>query len=303
MKRAILTGPTGGIGTALLKVLSARGVETYAVCRPGSPRIAHIPPDPLIHVVECDISEYASLAGRLPEADVFFHFGWEKTTVQGRDDLDCQLNNVKYSLDAVRLAKACGCEGFVGAGSQAEYGVARTPLAGDTPVFPESGYGIAKYAAGRFTRNLCAQLGIRHCWVRIVSTYGVNDGESSLISYLVRTLRRGGVPELTPCGQVWDYLNCEDAAKAFFAVGERGKDGKTYPLGSGAPRPLKEYVEELRDCVSPGAEIRFGAIPYYPHQPMYLAADIRELTADTGWKPEKPFREGIAEIVRAAEGK
>ena len=51
------------------------------------------------------------------------------------------------------------------------------------------------------------------------------------------------------------------------------------------------------------AEIRFGAIPYYPHQPMYLAADIRELTADTGWKPEKPFREGIAEIVRAAEGK
>ena len=38
MKRAILTGPTGGIGTALLKVLSARGVETYAVCRPGSPR-------------------------------------------------------------------------------------------------------------------------------------------------------------------------------------------------------------------------------------------------------------------------
>ena len=36
---------------------------------------------------------------------------------------------------------------------------------------------------------------------------------------------------------------------------------------------------------------------------MYLAADIRELTADTGWKPEKPFREGIAEIVRAAEGK
>ncbi len=297
MKRAILTGPTGGIGTALTEVLCSHGVETYAVCRPGSPRIARLAPDPLVHIVECDISEYPSLEGKLPAADAFFHFGWEKTTVQGRDDLDCQLNNVKYSLDAVRLAKACGCTVFVGAGSQAEYGIAKGPLSGDTPAFPESGYGIAKYAAGRFTRNLCAQLGLRHCWVRVLSAYGRNDGEGTLISYLVRTLREGGVPKLTPCGQVWDYIHFTDAARAFFAVAERGKDGRTYCLGSGSPRPLKEYAEELRDCVAPGAELQFGALPYYPHQPMYLAADIRELSEDTGWRPEKSFREGIEEIL------
>jgi len=301
MRTAIITGPTGGIGTALLKVLASRGVETYAVCRPSSKRIAHIAPDPRIHIVECDISEYASLQGKLPEADVFFHFAWEKTTIHGRDDLDCQLKNVGYSLDAVRLAQACGCKAFVGAGSQAEYGVVKEPLNGNTPVWPESGYGIAKYAAGKLTRNLCAQTGIRHCWARILSTYGVNDGEVSLISYLIRTLREGGTPELTPCGQIWDYLNCEDAAKAFYAIGKSGKDGKTYCLGSGEPRSLKEYVSDVRDCIAPDSEIRFGAIGYYPHQPMFLAADIRELTEDTGWKPEKPFKDGIREILRGLE--
>lgn len=301
MKTAIVTGPTGGIGTALLKVLASHEVETCAICRPGSKRIAHIEKNPFVRIVECDIADYASLTDKGIKAEVFFHFAWEKTTIHGRDDLDCQLKNVGYSLDAVRLAAACGCKAFIGAGSQAEYGVVKEALNGATPVWPESGYGIAKYAAGKFTRNLCAQLQIRHSWARILSTYGVNDGEVSLISYLIRTLREGNVPELTLCGQIWDYLSCEDAAKAFYAIGEKGKDGKTYCLGTGNPRPLKEYVLDVRDCVDKSAEIRFGAIPYYPHQPMYLAADIRELTEDTGWKPEKPFKKGIEEILQSLE--
>lgn len=209
---------------------------------------------------------------------------------------------MRYSLDAARLAEQCGCKVFVGAGSQAEYGIAQAPLGEKTPVFPESGYGIAKYAAGRLTANFCARAAIRHCWVRVVSVYGPNDGETSLISYLFRALREGETPRLTSCGQVWDYLYSKDAAKAFFAVAECGKDGRTYCLGSGQPRPLREYVEELRDCVAPGAQLCFGAIPYYPHQPMHLAADIRQLTEDTGWKPEKSFREGISEILRFGRG-
>ena len=44
-------------------------------------------------------------------------------------------------------------------------------------------------------------------------------------------------------------------------------------------------------------EIRFGAKPYYPHQPMYLVADIGELTADTGFVPEIPFADGIRKIL------
>lgn len=299
IRSVILTGCTGGIGVALVRALACRGIETYAVCRPGSARIANLPESPHVHVVECDISDYRSLHGAGLRADAFVHFAWEKTTAAGRDDLYCQLDNVKYSVDAVYLAEACGCRVFVGAGSQAEYGLQNAPLKGDTPVHPLSGYGIAKYTAGRFTQNLCANLGIRHCWMRILSTFGPNDGKNTLISYLIDSVSAGISPELTPCGQIWDYLYFSDAAEAFIAVLERGKDGKVYPLGSGAPRPLRDYVLALRDQIDPSVEVKFGAKEYYPYQPMYLAADISELTNDTGWKPRMTFEEGVAEIMRS----
>ena len=123
----------------------------------------------------------------------------------------------------------------------------------------------------------------------------------TLISYLLDTLLSGGTPELTPCGQVWDYLYFTDAAKAFASVLEKGRDGAVYPLGSGMPRKLKEYVCALRDLAAPQAELKFGAKEYYPHQPMVLAADISELTADTGWAPEMSFEDGIREMLKARE--
>jgi nucleoside-diphosphate-sugar epimerase len=76
-----------------------------------------------------------------------------------------------------------------------------------------------------------------------------------------------------------------------------GVDGKTYPLGSGMPRKLSSYLEALRNIVNPGCVLQFGKKNYYPHQPMYLCADISELTNDTGWKPKISFEEGIKKII------
>ena len=42
LKTAVVTGPTGAIGTALCQCLLDHGLTVYAVCRPGSPRAASI---------------------------------------------------------------------------------------------------------------------------------------------------------------------------------------------------------------------------------------------------------------------
>ena len=105
------------------------------------------------------------------------------------------------------------------------------------------------------------------------------------------------MPKLTPCEQIWDYIHSSDVAAALVSIGERGRDAAVYCIGSGVPRPMKEYVEDVRDIVRPDSEIDFGAIGYYPHQPMYLCADITDLTADTGFRPKVPFREGIADLA------
>lgn len=292
MKHILLTGATGMIGSAIVRESLRRDCNVTCIVRKGSPRVKNIPNDSRAHVVECDISDYGSL--ELPGTyDVFMHLAWDKTSVGGRDDVDCQLKNIQYTLDAVRLAKRAGCSVFIGAGSQAEYGVQSVPLTPDLPVNPESGYGIAKFAAGKFSGMLCKQLGLRYNWIRILSVYGPNDGENTLISYLIRELKAGRSPELTKCEQTWDYLHCDDAARAFFAVAEKGVDGKTYPLGSGKDRPLSEYVAAIRDAVNPAIKLEFGKKPYYPHQPMFLVADVGELEKDTGWKPEVEFFKGM----------
>ncbi len=296
MKTYVISGATGMIGRALCEFLLSRGDRVIALVNPGSRRAAGLPESELLTVIPLALSAYADYIPAL-RADAFLHLAWEKTGVGGRDDAAVQEKNIRTTIDAVGLASRFGCTAFTGAGSQAEYGIASAPLRGDSPTDPQSGYGIAKYAAGKLSYLAAKALGIRHSWVRILSVFGKGDAEGTLISYLIRTLRAGEVPELTPCGQIWDYLYVTDAAKALAAVADSGKDGKVYPLGSGQGRPLREYAEILRDTVAPAGVLHFGAKPYYPHQPMFLVADIGELTADTGFVPEIPFAEGIRKIL------
>ncbi len=295
MKKLILTGATGIIGSAIVRGALKQDYEITCIVRKNSSRIKNIPQDSRVHIIDADISEYKTLELK-EKYDIFMHLAWNKTTLGGRDDVDSQLKNIEYTLDAVRLAKRCGCNVFIGAGSQAEYGVQTVPLTPELPVNPESGYGIAKYTAGKLSSLLCKQLGIRFNWMRILSVYGKNDSENTLISYCIRELKNGRSPELTKCEQTWDYLNCDDAARAFLAVAEHGVDGKFYPLGSGNGRKLSNYIEDIQRIVNPDVPLGFGKKEYYPHQPMYLVADVSELTADTGWKAEVEFKKIIREI-------
>jgi nucleoside-diphosphate-sugar epimerase len=296
MKKIIITGATGMIGSALVGQALEKEMEILCIVRKDSGRIDNIPKSEKVKLIFAGLSEYASL-NTSGKYDTFFHLAWDKTYGVSRDDVDIQLSNIRYTLDAVRLAKRLGCSAFVGAGSQAECGIVSEPLKPDTPVNPQSGYGIAKYVAGKFSKLLCDQLGVRFNWLRILSVFGPLDGVHTLIMYAINELRVDHSPEFTKCEQMWDYLYSDDGARAFLAVGDKGIDGKTYPLGSGNRRKLSKYLESLRDMVNPDGILEFGKKEYYPHQPMYLCADISELTADTGWKPEISFEEGIRRII------
>jgi len=299
MKIAI-TGATGMIGATLAAQAADNGHGVLCLIRKNSPKEENIPNSDKIAVEYCDISGYGGFASD-KRYDVFFHLAWADTFGAFRDDVDSQLQNIRYTLDAVRLAKRLGCKKFVGAGSQAEYGIVSEPLKSDTPANPLSGYGIAKYAAGRLSRLLCCQLGLEFNWVRILSVYGHLDRTQSLIMHTIRELQAGRSPELTKCDQIWDYLYCDDAAGALLAIGEKGADGKTYPLGSGNGKKLSGYLEVLRDAVAPDISLDFGKKEYYPHQPVYLCADISELMRDTQWRPAVSFGDGIQKILKRGD--
>ena len=299
IRSAVVTGPTGAIGTALCRLLLGSGVTVYAAVNPASKRLGNLPEHPALHLIRCDAAELRDLPAEIGQADAFFHFAWTHTVGGGRNDMPVQIRNIQYAVDAAQAAAAMGCKVFLGAGSQAEYGRSDAPLRPETPCFPENGYGMAKLCAGAMTRTECEKHGIAHIWMRVLSVYGPYDGENAMIPTVLRRLRAGETPQLTAGEQIWDYIYSKDAAAAFFAAAQRGKAGAVYPLGSGESRPLREYVEMLRDAAAPGQPVAFGAVPYGEKQVMHLAADISALTADTGFVPQYDFARGIADYLNS----
>ncbi len=298
MKKAVITGPTGAIGMALIQCLADNGIDVVAVVRPGSARADRIRESEHVSVVYCDLKELDRLPSLIEGgADVFYHFAWDGTFGDSRNNMYLQNNNVKYALDAVDAAYELGCKTFIGAGSQAEYGRYEGDLNASVPAFPENGYGIAKLCAGQMTRIACQQKGIRHIWTRILSIYGPYDGDKTMVSSTIIKLMNSEKPSCTKGEQMWDYLYSKDAARAFMMLADGGVDGRVYCLGGGIARPLKDYINLIRDAVGNDVEIGFGDIPYSDKQVMHLCADIKELTKDTGFTPIYTFEQGIGETV------
>jgi len=293
-KKLLITGCSGAVGRAIAELALEEGWSVTGLLHKGSSRNEALSRLAGFQVIEADLSDYAELTAEdIGHADAVIHLAWSGTTGEARNDAALQLKNVEYTLEAIRLAKRIGAGVFVGAGSQAEYGVKNEPLTPFLSVNPETGYGIAKYTAGRLGAMLAENLGIRFNWIRLLSVYGPDDRPGSLISYVIRTFSEGKSPSLTPCTQVWDYLYSRDAAAAFLSCVEKGKNGKTYVIGSGEKRTLKDYVEEIRYMIAPDTEPGFGEKAFYPGQPHYLVADSSAITRDTGWVPKVNFRDGI----------
>lgn len=299
VKRAVITGATGAIGTALARELASHEIEVLVLAREESRRNSAIPKSPFISVSFCPLNRLGTFHPPGEKSfDVFYHLAWQGASGPGRDDMYLQTENIQFALDAVGLAKRLGCHTFIGAGSQAEYGRHNQPLGPDTPTFPEMGYGYAKLCAGQMTRDYAHQLGIRHIWTRILSVYGPNDGEKSLISTVIRKCMSGERVQTTKGEQYWDYLYSGDIASALRLIAERGIDGKKYVLGSGSVKPLKEYLYDIRNLLNPELEFGIGEVPYAENQIMYLCADNSEVIQDTGWEPSTDFIVGISKCVQ-----
>lgn len=89
MRRALVTGSTGFIGTWLTRDLVKKGIEVYALVRRGSGKLASLS-ELDARVVECDMREYSELPDiiKARDIDAVFHIAWNGVTgVNARDQL------------------------------------------------------------------------------------------------------------------------------------------------------------------------------------------------------------------------
>ena len=298
MQKVIVTGANGFIGHFLVETLNERGVNVIALV---DPRFDCSPIMGLSHVTIVDFS-LQMLEGlypdeRLRKADIIYHLAWSGVNANFRNSEETQVQNIKYSLDVLKLASHFQIHRVLIPGSAAEVSCGDGMITGREAPAPSDIYSATKVA----TRYLCHVYARQHdmdlIWPLITSVYGPGRDDNNLISYTIKTLLKGEKPSFTKLEQHWDYLYIDDLIDALIVLGEKGKSG-VYPIGSGECRKMSEYVKFIHQQINSELPLGIGDLPYKnPQKIDNQIMDISKLEKDTGFSAKVPFEKGVAKVI------
>ena len=298
-----LTGASGFVGAETLRQAIDQGHEVVAPVRPGSAAERLRGLEGRYTRLDLDIRDKSALVAAFAEhrPDAVLHLAWSGVGNADRFALTQIHDNIDSSCTLVEAGAAAGVKAFIGVGSQGEYG-AGSDMSEDTLPAPTTLYGAAKVATLFLTRQLAAQAGVRHAWLRLFSTYGPDDNPHWLIPMLIREMLAGRRPRTTLGTQFWDWLYVSDVAAGVLAAADSEASG-VFNLGSGQAAQVRGVVEKIRDLAAPGMELVFGEIPFRPDQVMHMQAPIGRLIQATGWRPRISLDEGLARTVAWYRGR
>lgn len=294
MKKAIVTGAGGFLGSYLCNELAKQGIEVFAVVRNKNSDVSRIDNSHNIKIVFCDMDNINSLPSIIKEKHIecFYHFAWEGTSGKLRGDYTVQLKNIFYSCKAVEISKILNCKKFVFASSIMEYEV-YADMHTEENMSINTIYSSAKLEANLISKILANNLGIQYNNGIITNVYGPKEHNSRLINSSIRKLLNGEHCAFSSGEQMYDFIYVTDAVQAFISIGFKGKPNREYYIGSSNPKPLKNFLLEMRDIVSPYAEIGLGELESPNALLSYKEFNIDLLKIDTGFTPKFSFSEGI----------
>ena len=292
MRSAIVTGANGFVGSAVTKELLNNGISVTAIVHAGHrDRLSEASG---LKVVSCDLEELKARPGQLQENtfDVFYHFAWSGSAGPERANTALQLNNAQWTVDALRAAKELGCQRFLCAGSIMEHETMAAAYTQGNRPGPAYIYGGGKLIAHVMCMSVAAQIGIDLLWPEITNAYGPGERSPRLVNTTIQKCIRGEEPQFTSGTQNYDFVYIDDLARAFRLIGENGKPFHEYLIGSGTARPLRRFLEEMRDSIAPGLTFRFGDVPFTGVDLPLSRFDCSETENDTGFRAEISFGEG-----------
>ena len=265
------------------------------------------------------------------DLDAIIHFAWDGVGSKGRENPEIQEQNLSMSKGFYQWGLQRGVKYFLFAGSQAEYG--RGTRENPQPV---SAYGKAKLSfslyglsGGKGEEGYSFQKQERKPLnftekikqgkeqepqmdfldLRIFSVYGIGDHESTLVQTLVQAVLAGQSMDLSPCSQMWNFMEARDLARAIAFLLEGGFGSGTYDLCGKESRPLKDYVLEIEALGKAFLEkkegkkawstslLRFGERASNAEGPVDLKPSVKDLY-DRGFQEKISFSQGIEELYQ-----
>lgn len=292
MKKVLVTGANGFIGKQLVEMLTARNYTVIALERNFDAELINNEHVTCISVLNKEVSD---LKKCIPKDDYecLFHFAWAGTSGEARADYVVQLQNVKLTCDYIQLCKEIGCKRVVYASSINEMETYEYLQSDD--IEPSGGYiyGTGKLAAHLMGETIAKLNGVEFIPVIITNIYGVGEKSARMIYTSINKLIRNEHCSFTSGYQTYDFIYITDAINSIIAVSEKGKAFNRYYIGSGDPKPLKEFLVEMKNIVNPEAEIGLGDIPFKGADISYEQFDLKKVERDTGYRNQVTFSDGI----------
>ena len=294
MNKVIVIGANGFLGNKLTQFLFGKGIEVLAFVPKGFDysNVSSIPG------VKCYEFSFGSLdridiKDELKAVDTIYNMAWIGVNAKDRNNEEIQLRNVQCNVEIVQFVKSNGIKRLIVPGSASQYACSGRIIDGTGCPAPSDLYSAAKVATYFYCNTLCNQSGIELIWPLVTSIYGTGRDDNNLLSYVIKSFLKGERPSTTKLEQQWDYLHVSDLIRALYLLGEKGKGGRLYPVGSGESMSLKEYVEIIRDLINPELPIGIGDLPYKSSRIDNQVMDITLLKEDLGFSPKFSFKEGI----------
>ena len=301
MKNVIVAGAGGFIGKNLVRELIKRGYTVTALDKNFDEE--HQSAAACISVQDKTIEDIANEL--TDQYSCFFNLAWLGTSGPLRADYNTQLNNVKLTCDYVRLAAMIHCPRVIYASSINE--METYEYLQSNNIEPSGGYiyGTGKLAAHLMGETVAYQNGVEFIPVIITNIYGIGEKSARLIYTSILKLLKGEHCSFTEGYQTYDFIYITDAINSIAEVAEKGKAFTRYYIGSGEPKPLREFLLKMRDVVDPDAELGLGDIPFKGINIDYSQFELKQIEKDTGYKNKISFEEGIkatADYIRREEG-
>lgn len=305
MKKYVVTGGAGFIGSALVRALLERGSAAVSVVdNLNSGKEANL--KAVLSSIEfhhADIRDANAMTGLLKGADTVFHLAAIPSVKRSIDDpVPSHDVNINGTFTVLRAAHECGVRRVVYASSSSVYG--------DTPVLPKvesmlprpkSPYAAQKLMGEYYCSVFASCFGLETVALRFFNVFGPRQDPfsqySGVLSVFVKAVVEDSPPTIHGDGeQSRDFTYVEDvAALVIRAALAEGASGKAYNGGNGGRYSLNEVWKVMQEIAGTSLPARYG-----PSR----AGDVRDSQADTtavrdlGHSPRFSLEQGLRETLQ-----
>jgi UDP-glucose 4-epimerase len=294
VRRALVTGGAGFIGSTLVRLLTERGyaVRVYDNFTTGSSELLE---GTEAEVVRGDVREAAALERAARGCEIVFHLAAGTGVVPSIEDPFGDFDvNARGTLAALSATLRAGASRFVFSSSNAPLGAGAYPASEDKPVAPLSPYGASKATGEAYCSAFHGAYGLDAVAVRFSNAYGPRSAhKGNVIPVFIRRLLAG--EELVVYGdggQTRDFVYVTDLADGLVRAAEaEGIGGDLFQLASGVETSVNDLVSLLGEVTGSTPVVRRE--PARPGEIRRNYSSVDKARRRLGFSPTVPLAEGL----------